>query len=103
MAQWVTETLEQAIEVHWTLGAYHWPLHQLANRTASLLRNTWPSNAPSEERHEYLDGVIYAMAGSASTQAMAGKVRPWHHLHESVHQPVARNSAAHPVAPSVRI
>ena len=27
----------------------------------------------SEERHEYLDGVIYAMAGSASTQAMAGE------------------------------
>jgi Uma2 family endonuclease len=27
----------------------------------------------SVERHEYLDGVIYAMAGSASTQAMAGE------------------------------
>jgi Uma2 family endonuclease len=27
----------------------------------------------SEERHEYLDGVIYAMAGSASPQAMAGE------------------------------
>ena len=27
----------------------------------------------SDERHEYLDGVIYAMAGSASTQAMAGE------------------------------
>ena len=27
----------------------------------------------SEERHEYLDGVIYAMAGSASAQAMAGE------------------------------
>src|SRR5262245_42318519 len=27
----------------------------------------------SEERHEYLDGVIYAMDGSASTQAMAGE------------------------------
>src|SRR5215471_3616446 len=27
----------------------------------------------SEERHEYLDGVIYAMAGSASTQALAGE------------------------------
>ena len=28
---------------------------------------------PSDERHEYLDGVIYAMAGSASPQAMAGE------------------------------
>lgn len=27
----------------------------------------------SAERHEYLDGVIYAMAGSASTKAMAGE------------------------------
>src|SRR5712691_6821209 len=27
----------------------------------------------SDERHEYLDGVIYAMAGSASPQAMAGE------------------------------
>jgi Uma2 family endonuclease len=27
----------------------------------------------SEERHEYLDGVIYAMPGSASPQAMAGE------------------------------
>jgi len=27
----------------------------------------------SAERHEYLDGVIYAMAGSASPQAMAGE------------------------------
>jgi Uma2 family endonuclease len=27
----------------------------------------------SDERHEYLDGVIYAMAGSASTQAMVGE------------------------------
>jgi Uma2 family endonuclease len=27
----------------------------------------------SDERHEYLDGVIYAMAGSANTQAMAGE------------------------------
>src|SRR5213082_2839527 len=27
----------------------------------------------SDERHEYLDGVIYAMAGSASTQAIAGE------------------------------
>ena len=27
----------------------------------------------SDERHEYLDGVIYAMAGSASTQALAGE------------------------------
>jgi Uma2 family endonuclease len=27
----------------------------------------------SEERHEYLDGVIYAMDGSASPQAMAGE------------------------------
>ena len=27
----------------------------------------------SDERHEYLDGVIYAMAGSASQQAMAGE------------------------------
>jgi Uma2 family endonuclease len=27
----------------------------------------------SEERHEYLDGVIYAMAGSASSQVMAGE------------------------------
>jgi Uma2 family endonuclease len=27
----------------------------------------------SEERHEYLDGVIYAMDSSASTQAMAGE------------------------------
>src|SRR5712691_7606363 len=27
----------------------------------------------AEERHEYLDGVIYAMAGSASPQAMAGE------------------------------
>src|SRR5262252_9402316 len=30
----------------------------------------------SEERHEYLDGVIYAMAGSARTQAMAGEGGP---------------------------
>ena len=30
----------------------------------------------SEERHEYLDGVIYAMPGSASTQAMAGEGGP---------------------------
>jgi Uma2 family endonuclease len=27
----------------------------------------------SDERHEYLDGVIYAMAGSSSPQAMAGE------------------------------
>jgi Uma2 family endonuclease len=27
----------------------------------------------SDERHEYLDGVIYAMPGSASPQAMAGE------------------------------
>src|SRR4030095_183857 len=27
----------------------------------------------SEERHEFLDGVIFAMAGSASPQAMAGE------------------------------
>ena len=27
----------------------------------------------SEERHEYLDGIIYAMPGSASPQAMAGE------------------------------
>ena len=27
----------------------------------------------SDERHEYLDGVIYAMPGSARTQAMAGE------------------------------
>jgi Uma2 family endonuclease len=27
----------------------------------------------SDERHEYLDGVIYTMAGSASPQAMAGE------------------------------
>jgi Uma2 family endonuclease len=27
----------------------------------------------SDERHEYLDGVIYAMPGSASSQAMAGE------------------------------
>ena len=30
----------------------------------------------SDERHEYLDGVIYAMPGSASPQAMAGEGGP---------------------------
>jgi Uma2 family endonuclease len=30
----------------------------------------------SEERHEYLDGVIYAMAGDAGAQAMAGEGGP---------------------------
>ena len=29
----------------------------------------------SDERHEYLDGVIYAMPGSASPQAWRGKVK----------------------------
>src|SRR5438093_12530027 len=30
----------------------------------------------SDERHKYLDGVIYAMPGSASPQAMAGEGGP---------------------------
>src|SRR5262245_8309921 len=37
----------------------------------------------SDECHEYLDGVIYAMPGSASPQAMAGEGGPlnWPPLH----------------------
>ena len=57
----------------------------------------------SEERHEYLDGVIYAMAGSASTQAMAGESEDHGTICMNLAISLGLSSVAHPVAPSVRI
>ena len=56
----------------------------------------------SEERHEYLDGVIYAMAGSASPRRWRVKVKTMAPSARICRQPWP-NSVAHTVAPSVRI
>ena len=98
VAQWVIETLEQATEPTGHRSVFtSSPCANSPTVPASLLRNNLAFERASEVRHEYLDGVIYAMARESP--------KPWPtYLYESSGDALCAcpNYVAQPVKPSAK-